>query len=146
LKAGGALRFAILGGVIAVGAGLALLPVGLARGGMALRWGAIGWAIMAVIGVVGGAWLARMHGRQGSGFLVALGTCMLARLFASVGGALGAAISGMDAVWPFLAGLCAGYVPLQAFEMIWFVRRSRVQAREELASGGQQPAREAGEA
>jgi hypothetical protein len=128
----------MIGAAVAGIAGLALLPLGLGRGGLALRWGFTGWAIMAVTGVAGGVWLTRTHGRQGSGFLVALGTCMLARLFASVGGALGAAVRGTDAVWPYLVGLCAGYVPLQLFEVGWFLRLSKVRAREarEAPAGG----------
>jgi hypothetical protein len=144
LKAGGALRFSILGGTIVVLAGLAVLPVGLARGDLALRWGVVGWAIMAVTGVAGGAWLARMHGRQGSGFLVALGTCMLARLFASVGGALVAALSGKQAVWPYIVGLCVGYVPLQLFEIGWFLRWARIRDRGATGSVGRRSAREVG--
>ena len=63
---------------------------------------------------------------------------MLARLFASVGGALGAAVRGTDAVWPYLVGLCAGYVPLQLFEVGWFLRLSKVRSREarEAPAGG----------
>ena len=126
----GAFLYALLSTAIAIAAGLALLPFGIQRGGGALFWGGIGWAIMALTGVVGGTWLVRAHGRQGSGFLVALGTCMLARLFASVAGALSAASSGMDVVWPFIAGLGAGYVPLQLLELGWFVRVARAQARD----------------
>ena len=142
MKAGGALRFAILGGAIVILAGLAVLPVGLAHGELALRWGAVGWAVTAVTGVAGGAWMARLHGRQGSGFLVALGTCMLARLVASVGGALGAAVIGRPAVWPYILGLCVGYVPLQLFEIGWFLRWARIRDREAGRSVGRRPARE----
>jgi len=143
LRASGALRFATIGSAVAVAAGLALLPLALSRGGDAVRWGLTGWAIMALTGVAGGAWMARTHGRQGSGFLVALGTCMLARLFGSVGGALVAATRGTDAVWPYLAGLCAGYIPLQSFEIGWFLRRSKARPRDD---GESQVARSAGEA
>lgn len=143
MRSSGAFRFAITGGAIAVAAGLALLPPGLSRGASALRWGALGWAIMALTGLAGGVWMARTHGRQGSGFLVALGTCMLARLFGSVGGALAAAARGTEAVWPYLAGLCAGYVPLQLFEIGWFLRLSKVRSREDRES---RAGRSAGEA
>jgi len=76
--------------------------------------------------------MSRKHGGEGAGFLVALGTCMLARLFASVAGAAGAALSGMDAVWPYVVGLTAGYLPLQMFELYWFIRRARLQAAGEV--------------
>ena len=130
MKSGGAVRFGILGAAVAVLAGLALLPLALKQGGPAPLWGFTGWAIMAATGLAGGVWMTRTHGRQGSGFLVALGTCMLARLFASVAGALAAAASGTHAVWAFLAGLCAGYVPLQVFEVGWFIRKSRNRSRD----------------
>lgn len=144
MKSTGALGFAIIGVAIAAIAGLALLPLALARGGAALNWGLTGWAIMVLTGVAGGVWMTRTHGRSGSGFLVALGTCMLARLFASVGGALGAATRGTDAVWPYLVGLCAGYVPLQLFEIGWFLRLSKVRSQEESGSLARRSAGEAG--
>jgi hypothetical protein len=31
----------------------------------------------------------------------------------------------MEAVWAYLAGLVAGYLPLQLFEIWWFVRSAR---------------------
>ena len=71
MKTGGALRYAVLSSLIAIGAGLALMPLGLSRGENALFWGGIGWGIMALSGVAGGTWLVRTHGRRGSGFLVA---------------------------------------------------------------------------
>jgi hypothetical protein len=132
LRSGGALRFAILGGAIVLASGFALLPQALSRGDDTLRWGALGWSIMAVTGLAGGVWMLRKHGGKGAGFLVALGTCMLARLFASVAGAAGAAMGGMEAVWPYVVGLAAGYLPLQLFELYWFIRRARLQAAGEV--------------
>ena len=132
MKSSGALRFAFLGGAIALATGLALLPQAVSRGEEIVRWAVLGWSIMAVTGVAGGTWMVRKHGQEGAGFLVALGTCMLARLFASVAGAGGAAISGMDAVWPYVAGLAVGYLPLQAFELFWFIRKARKQAAGEV--------------
>jgi hypothetical protein len=125
MKASGALRFALLGGAIALASGLVLLPWALAEGPAAVQWGVSGWLIMAVTGLAGGVWLVIKHGKHGSGFLVALGTCMLARLFASAAGAFGAAQQGMEAVWPYIVGLISGYLPLQMFELWWFVRIAR---------------------
>jgi hypothetical protein len=125
LRAFGAGRFALIGGAIVAAAGAALLPLAIARGTVALQWGLAGWLVMAITGLAGGIWLVWKHGKQGSGFLVALGTCMLARLFASAAGAFGAAMQGMEAVWPYLIGLVAGYIPLQLFEIWWFVRSAR---------------------
>lgn len=114
-----------MGGALTLAVGLALLPWALAHGPVAMQWGVSGWLIMAGTGMAGGVWLVLKHGKQGSGFLVALGTCMLARLFASAAGAFGAAQQGMEAVWPYIVGLIAGYVPLQLFELWWFVRVAR---------------------
>ncbi len=125
MKASGALRFALLGGAIALAVGLPLLPWALAEGPVAVQWGVSGWLVMAVTGMAGGVWLVLKHGKRGSGFLVALGTCMLARLFASAAGAFGAAQQGMEAVWPYIVGLIAGYLPMQLFELWWFVRVAR---------------------
>jgi len=125
LRASGAGTFGLIGGAIAVAAGAALLPIAIAEGAVALQWGISGWLIMAVTGLAGGIWIVNKHGKQGSGFLVALGTCMLARLFASAAGAFGAALQGMEAVWAYIAGLSAGYLPLQLFEIWWFVRSAR---------------------
>jgi hypothetical protein len=125
LKASGAVTFALIGAALAVAAAAALLPLAIAEGAVALQWGVSGWLVMAASGLVGGTWMVHQHGKQGSGFLVALGTCMLARLFASAGGACGAAMQGMEAVWAYVVGLGAGYVPLQLFEIWWFVRSTR---------------------
>jgi hypothetical protein len=114
-----------MGGAITLAVGLAVLPLAISRGAAAVQWGVSGWLIMATTGMAGGVWLVFKHGKQGSGFLVALGTCMLARLFASAAGAFGAAQQGMEAVWPYIVGLCTGYLPLQLFELWWFVRSAR---------------------
>ena len=114
-----------MGGAITLAVGLAVLPLALSRGSVALQWGVSGWLIMAVTGMAGGVWMILKHGKQGSGFLVALGTCMLARLFASAAGAFGAMQQGMEAVWPYIVGLCAGYLPLQLYELWWFVSSAR---------------------
>ncbi len=84
-----------------------------------------GWAIMAIIGVITGLWMVRVYGKPGSGFLAAMATGMLARLFLSASVALWAAQHGVGYVWAFLAGLFAGYLPLQAFEVAWFFREAR---------------------
>ena len=80
---------------------------------------------MVLVGVAGGAWLATQHGSPGTGFLVAMGTCMLARLFGSAAGAIAAGTHGMGALWPYLAGLGFGFVPLQLFEIGWFMRLTK---------------------
>ena len=115
-------RFLVPCGAIAGLSGALLFLAAFPRGEGFLRWSLLGWVVMASIGVVGGVWAVRAHGRPGAGFIVAIGTCMLARLFASALGAWGAARHGMPAVWPYLTGLTAGYVPLQLFELGWFVR------------------------
>ncbi len=57
--------------------------------------------------------------------MVALGTGMLVRLVTVLGSLAGALRAGGGAYRPWLAGLVAGYVPLQVFEVVWFHRRSR---------------------
>jgi len=117
--------FAAISGPLAVASGIAVYAVAAPRGAEIVRWSMSGWAIMAVVGVASGVWMVRVHGKQGSGFLAAMGTGMLARLFLSAGVALWAAQHGIECVWAFLAGLFTGYLPLQAFEVVWFFREAR---------------------
>jgi hypothetical protein len=118
-------RFAIVCILIAVASGVAVYAVASPRGAEIVRWSMTGWAITAVVGVVTGLWMVRVHGKPGSGFLAAMGTGMLARLFLSAAVALWAAQHGIEYVWAFLAGLVAGYLPMQAFEVTWFLREAR---------------------
>jgi hypothetical protein len=118
-------RFAAICGLIAVATGVAVYVFAAPRGAEIVRWSVSGWAIMAVTGIVTGLWMVRVHGKPGSGFLAAMGTGMLARLFLSAGVALWAAQHGIECVWAFLAGLFTGYLPLQAFEVVWFFREAR---------------------
>ena len=120
---------AILSGAVALAVGLLILAFAGVEGWAPARWSLLGWVIMAVTGVGGGAWAVRRHGDPGPGFFLAFGICMLARLIASALGAATAAAYGMDAVWPYLAGLVATYAPLQIFEMSWFLRQTRSDAR-----------------
>ena len=122
-------------GAIAVAVGLAsgvLLTVllSLVPGGglVAVGWGLTGWAITAWIGVVGGVWLVARHGEPGPAFLIAMGTCMLSRLLlAVVGAVLAATLGGAGAVYPYVAELAAGFLPVQILETGWFMRRAAVQ-------------------
>jgi hypothetical protein len=122
-------RYAAWSGSIAIAAALLLFAVASTEGVVAARWSLLGWLVMALTGVLGGSWLAAAHGRPGSRFIVALGTCMLARLFGSAAGAVAAALSGGGAVWPYLAGLGVTFLPLQVFEVGWFLRKGRRTAR-----------------
>ena len=118
-------RFAAICIPIAVVTGIAVYAVAAPRGAEIVRWSMSGWAIMAVVGIATGLWMVRVHGKPGSGFLAAMGTGMLARLFLSAAVALWAAQHGIECVGAFLAGLFTGYVPLQAFEVTWFFREAR---------------------
>jgi len=91
-------------------------------GSAAASWAAAGFAVMAVPGIVFGSWLAREHGRPGSRFLSALATGFVTRLVLVAVAAFSAAKAGEGAGTALLAGLAAGFVPLQIFEMIWFLR------------------------
>jgi hypothetical protein len=117
--------FATLCGLIAVTSGIGVYTVAAPRGVDIVRWSMGGWAIMAAVGVITGLWMVRVHGKPGSGFLAAMGTGMLARLFLSAAVALWAAQHGVEYVLAFLAGLSTGYLPLQAFEVTWFFREAR---------------------
>jgi len=118
-------RFAVWAAGLALAAGLAIAILGGGRGATAAGWAVAGWLPMAVIGVAGGMWLNHKHGKPGAGFLIALGTCMLARLIVAAGGVIVALSRQPDLFWPYLAGLGAGYLPLQVFESVWFARRAR---------------------
>ena len=91
-------------------------------------WMLLGWAILAVAGTLGGAWLAREHGKPGSAFLVALGAGVAARFVAVAGGCVAAALAGKSAITAYAIGLIAGFVPVQTFEAVWFFRRTRARA------------------
>jgi hypothetical protein len=99
--------------------------VAASSGAAAAAWTALGWSITAVAGVVGGAWVVSRHGRAGAGFFVALQACILARLGLSAIGAILVASRDPGAAWAYLAGLVAGFLPLQAFEILWFFRNAR---------------------
>ena len=120
-----ATRFAAQSATIAVLFGLLLLPLALSQGAEAVRWGGIGWLAMTAIGILGGAWIASRHGTAGPGFLVAFGVCMLTRLTCLIAGALVATSRGTAPVGAYLAGLLAGYVAPQAFEIFWLLSRTR---------------------
>jgi hypothetical protein len=118
-------RYALGSLAVASVAALAVFPLVAPLGRGALGWALLGWTLMAGVGVAGGAWMASLHGRQGTDFLKAMGTCILSRLAGAAVGAAVAGSQGMDAVWPYLAGLGAGFISLQLFEIGWFLRRTR---------------------
>ena len=118
-------RYALGASAVAVAAGAPLWFLIAPRGTLWVVWGGVGWGMLALLSIAGGAWLAAEHGRPGTGFVRALGTGMLARLSAAVVGAIGAARSGEGAAWAYLAGVIAGFVPLQVFEIVWFHREAR---------------------
>lgn len=109
----------------AIAAGVLLLGL---RGstGEASVWAMAGFAAMALPIVLSGAWLAHEQGRAGVAFVIALSVGLLLRaaLLAIVVAA--AARQGEPSLLPALSGLALGFVPLTAFEMIWFARRARL--------------------
>jgi len=119
-------RFAIGASVVAAFFG-ALLLFGAKRLGAAwFAWSGLGWLALAILGVVGGTWLAAEYGKPGTGFLKALGAGMLARMFATAGGTGCAVLFGAEeAPLAFLTGAGTGFVPLLVFEVAWFYRASR---------------------
>ena len=119
-----ALRFALWSGASALIAALLLVPVAATWGTAVVGWSLLGWLVTAVAGVAGGAWIVSKHGSKGSGFLVALGVCMLARLILFVAGPFAAAPRGVEATLACVVGLFAGYLPTQATEVIWIARKT----------------------
>ena len=119
-------RYAMWALMTALGSAAALVPVGLALSVTGRVWLFSGWVIMALFGLVGGLWMTTVHGRDGADFLVALGTCMLARLAVAASGAFFAARAGMEAVWPYLAGLAVGFISMQVLEVGWFLRKAKI--------------------
>jgi len=115
-------RYAWGAGGAALGVGAILAALAAMRGISAPGWSLAGWGLMAATGVAGGVWIVSRHGDPGPGFLVAVGTCMLARLFAGAALTVAAAAAGMSAVWAFLTAATATYVVLQLFEVSWFLR------------------------
>jgi len=79
---------------------------------------------MALPVVGAGWWLARAHGRAGGSFVIALGTGSVVRAALLAFVVATAARRGSDALVGALAGLAAGFLPLTAFEMLWFSRRA----------------------
>jgi len=91
----------------------------------ALLWGALGWGLMAAIGLSTGAWLAAAYGTTGSGFLAAVVTGILGRIAATLGGAVAAASAGRGPLLAFLVGLGSGFAPLLVYEAAFFYRAGR---------------------
>ena len=125
MKSNSALSFALQAGVLASILAIALVLALRPHGGSAIRFALAGWGIIALTGVAGGAWIARNHGRGIVAFLVALQSCMLARLALAAGGAFVSWKAGEDAIRFFLTGLAVGFLPLQTFEIVWFYRRTQ---------------------
>ena len=78
---------------------------------------------MALPVIATGAWLAYEQGRAGVSFVIALGTGLFMRAVLLVAVVVGAANQGPGALKGALAGLAIGFVPVTAFEMVWFSRR-----------------------
>lgn len=106
---------------IAIGA-VALLRLFLGGDRLASAWATKGFLAMAIPGIIGGAWLAREHGRPAQRFLIALAMGFVTRLVLAGLAAFYAARAGEGAGTALLSGLAAGFVPLMIFEMIWFNR------------------------
>jgi len=114
--------FALLASVAAATGAAALIPWFWGGERAASAWAARGFLAMAMPGIVGGAWLAREHGRSAQRFLVALATGFITRLVLAGLAAFYAGRAGDGAGTALLLGLAAGFVPLMVFEMIWFAR------------------------
>ena len=125
MKPSAPLRHAALSGACALAFGLIVLGLAPQAYRPVPGFAVFGWALAAVSGAACGARLVSLHGTEGAGFLVALGTCTLARLFAFAGGLGWAWSRGTGEALAFLVGLVAGYLPTQLFEVIWFSRQTK---------------------
>jgi len=120
--------FAVGASVAATVGAATLLPWFSGDDPLASAWAAKGFLAMAVPGIAGGAWLAREHGRSAQRFLIALATGFIMRLALAAVAAFFAAKAGDGAGVALLSGLAAGFVPLMAFEMVWFARSRGAQS------------------
>ena len=117
------MRVFVLGATAAALVGAAALLAWTSRDGvLPAGWVVSGVLAMALPGIAGGAWLAREHGRARSGFVAVLQAGMLVRLVLGALVAIGAAKAGGSAMAASMAGLAAGFLPVMAFEMVWFAR------------------------
>lgn len=119
----------MIAALVALASLAALSPLALNMWPGAIAWSLSGWLILAAVGAADGVWLNLRYGQAGSGFLLAMVTGMLARMLVVGIGTFLAFRAGEAAPWAFLAGVAAGFVPLQVFEVIWFLRLGREQAK-----------------
>jgi len=87
-------------------------------------WAMAGFVAMALPVIAAGVWLAYERGRAGVSFVVALGAGLLMRAALLVVVVAGAAHQGEAALIGALVGLAVGFVPVTAFELVWFARRA----------------------
>ena len=109
---------------LALGLGLLLALLFGLKDGQSLLFAALGWAPIALVGVVGGRLSVKHHGTPGAAFPASLLTCILLRLILGLGG-LFLAMMG-ERVTAYLTALFATYVTMQVLEMVWFIRRARL--------------------
>ena len=118
-------HYLIRSGALALAPAVVLTLIFISRGNETLLFAGLGWAPMALIGVAGGAWTVSHFGRVGKGFPLAVLTCILLRLLLGLGGLVLAHVNAQ--VLPYLAGSLATFATMQVFEMLWFLRRNRLQ-------------------
>jgi hypothetical protein len=124
----GPAKYALYSSMLSLAVVMGLLPLGFLFGTSVVLWSALGFWMMSLVGVVGGAWEVDRHGSGGKDFPMAVATCILARLLVVAVGAGAAATRSMEAVYACLVGLGASYFPMQAFEMNWFLKRNKLQS------------------
>ncbi len=118
-------HYLIRSGALALALAVVLALIFLPRGTAPLLFAALGWVPMALIGVAGGGWAVSRFGRVGMGFPLAVLTCILLRLLLGLGGLAFAHVHAQ--VVPYLAGSLTTFATMQLFEMLWFLRRNRLQ-------------------
>jgi hypothetical protein len=121
-------RFVLGSSLVALAAGAVLTVVAGRFGSLAVGYGLAGWLAMALVGTAAGAWAVARHGKPGPGFIVAVGTGMLARVVLAAIGAGVTVARGEGGIYAYFAGVGAGYVPVQMYEMGWFLRQGRARS------------------
>ena len=86
-------------------------------------WALVGFAAMALPVIATGAFLAHEQGHAGASFVVVLGAGLLMRAVFLTLVVAGALRQDTAALLGALVGLAVGFVPVTAFELVWFARR-----------------------
>ena len=122
MSGGSARGYALRAATLALGSGALAAAILWPLGASRAWWLLASWGALSTIGIGGGVALVLRHGSAGPGFVLAMGSAMILRSIAALGLLVGALRAGGGATAACLAGLIAGFVPQQVFEVLWFGR------------------------